>query len=339
MHNKHLIYNNKASNMTVTVMKFIATVFVIYIHGANLFGYSNNDVPQYLVPLKSLFECAVPAFMSISGYLLFMKPLAFMENMKKKVFRLAIPFIIWSLFWVLFELIGYYLMPEKFSNVLSWSPQELLLAVFGIPFFQSPLYSPIWYVRDLFILSIVAPIIDRIVHKYYLFVFVFASAFWFTPFNLHLREAICFFLIGAAISCCKASDNLVKLLDYRIGLVLLVLAIFLSVQSSWILVRVSTLIFLWCFCIFAKLLSENKKIFQICGKNVRYTFFVYVIHGKILSIIQIFYANKLHSLFATIVGYFVIPLLLFYAFIIIARVFQRLLPSVFAVCNGERIKI
>ena len=330
--------NTNNSIATITVIKVVATVFVLYIHGANLFGYSNCEVPRYLIPLMALFECAVPAFMSVSGYLLFRKPLRFGENIKKKTWRLAIPFLIWSIFWIVFELLGHIVMPDKFSNILGWGLKDILMGVFGIPFYQSPLYGPLWYVRDLFLLSIIAPLIERIIRKYPSLVFIFAMVLWFAPFNQHLREAVCFFLIGAAISCYKQSEKLVKLLDYRIGLILLALGVFCSVQSSWIMYRASTMPFLGFFIILANALARTGEIGRFCREKVRFTFFVYVIHGKILSIIQILYATKFPSLSAIIIGYFTISSFLFICCLECGILFQHLMPRLFAFCNGETIR-
>lgn len=324
---------------TVNVMKVVATVFVLYIHGANVFGYSNHEMPQYLFPLKALFSCAVPAFMTVSGFLLFKKPLRFCENMKKKTRRLAIPFFIWSIFWVIFEMIGHVFMPDKFTNVLAWNLEDLVMGVIGVPFYRGPLYGPLWYVRDLFLLSVLAPLIERLVRKYPSIFFCFATVLWFVPLNLHLREAVCFFFIGASIACLRVSDKLVRIIDYKIGVLFLAIGIIGSAfLSSWIMERISTIVFLGFVYIFTKTLSKNKKTELLCDRNVRYTFFIYLVHGKILSIIQILYVAKFPSKSAAIIGYLAIPLLLFFCCLGLAILFKRLLPRLFSFCNGETIR-
>ena len=54
----------------INVLKVVATFLVLYIHGANIYGYSGYNMPVYFRSLAAIANSAVPVFMTVSGYLL-----------------------------------------------------------------------------------------------------------------------------------------------------------------------------------------------------------------------------------------------------------------------------
>lgn len=95
-----------------------------------------------------LATCAVPTFFCISGYLLVynIKKLDFkvyLNKIKKRIFTLFIPFIIWNLL-----ALGYL-----------WSTQQITAKEINFSFiFISPANFPLWFLRDLISLVIVFPV-------------------------------------------------------------------------------------------------------------------------------------------------------------------------------------
>lgn len=102
---------------SITITKVLATVFVVYCHGKNIFGYGNVESPKYLYPIFSLMGTAVPLFMAISGFLMFKKSTTFKENIKNRAKRLLVPFLIWNTIYVCIELTGHKLIPSYFSSI------------------------------------------------------------------------------------------------------------------------------------------------------------------------------------------------------------------------------
>lgn len=128
--------NNKLTNTNyiITSMKVFATILVVYIHGFNIFGYAGLKIPTFFRPFMTIATAAVPVFMLVSAFLLFGKEINWFENLKKKTKRLAIPFLIWSCFWIIMEAIGHVVLPDKFKDVFGWNLTDWLLNIFGIPF-------------------------------------------------------------------------------------------------------------------------------------------------------------------------------------------------------------
>lgn len=115
----------KSKSYTIWMMKIVATFLVVFIHSANIFRYANSFMPSVLTPFSMLANTGVPIFMVVSGYLFFLTQKDWKQNFIKKVKRLALPFFIWSCFWVGVEALGHIVLPGQFENVFGWSPAEI----------------------------------------------------------------------------------------------------------------------------------------------------------------------------------------------------------------------
>ena len=91
----------------------MATFLVVFVHSYNLLGYADyvayNPLLQFC---QMLAATAVLILFAISGYLLFRKDFQWAENMKKKCRTLALPFLVWNVFWLLFEIFGQHVTPQ-----------------------------------------------------------------------------------------------------------------------------------------------------------------------------------------------------------------------------------
>ena len=189
---------------------------VVFIHsnqeGVNLAGGSIVfETPAWLELIKRLGSdiiprCAVPGFFLISGVLLFRKAFSWKENMAKKCRSLAAPYLLLNTLWILFYLIcqslpvvsGFFTQ----SRIASWGLLDWLDAYTG---FRSggPMVYHLWFLRDLFLMNLIAPAIGALTKK-----FPTASAALVLALYL-LRaktryfgitiEAICFFTLGGCL--------------------------------------------------------------------------------------------------------------------------------------------
>lgn len=324
------------TNPTITALKVIATFLVVYIHGANIFGYAGLDAPILFKPFFSLADAAVPVFMLVSGYLLFRKEIVWKENLKKKIFRLAVPFLIWSCFWILIEAVGYIVMPDKFENVFSWSVSNWFLKIIGIPFYVSPLYRPLWYVRDLFLLSVIAPFFQKPLKRFPTLFAIIAIGVWFLPLSNSLREAITFFILGGVIA---TQTKVLGLIRRNCTILVLFLSLALGVGLSFLYndycYRLSILFMVFAVYIGCVSMSCYSIFRRICSCLIPYSFAIYVLHGKLLSIIQILYTRKFASNASTYLGYFILPFLVFWVCYFIALLFKKVGLKLFTVSMGE----
>lgn len=331
----------KGKSHLIWLLKIVATVMVMYIHSANIFGYANMTQPYYVRPFALLANTGVPVFMLISGFLFFRREVKWSDNFKKKLKRLALPFLIWSSLWILFELAGHFIMPSRFEDVLGWSFPEFLNKLIGIPFVTGPLYGPLWYVRDLFIISVFAPLIQKPVRRFPLIFLVCAGVLWFSPVNQMVKQTVVLFIAGGVLSVKSEWISRFKLIDHKFGLLALALGIGFS------LIVIGESYFTYCFYQLA-ILCYISAAFLICNalekrQGVKtfsaflsgYIFVIYVTHGKLLSILQIVYTSKLHGAVLTAAGYFLIPLICFGVCLVFSMAFKKLLPKVYKICTGE----
>lgn len=153
----------------IKVLRFPLAVLVVYIHYApfqrvDLWALTAVDRP-ITTTLYTLFSflvgsVAVPIFVAISGYLYFIKignnfsRAQYIKQSRKRVYTLAIPYLGWiAITWIagiIYNLIKY---DTTFTQLLSETWQNLYYILWA-----GPLYFPFYFIRDLIVLSLLAPL-------------------------------------------------------------------------------------------------------------------------------------------------------------------------------------
>lgn len=158
----------------VRALRFPLILIVVFIH-VPLAGDAGMVLPwqipadgrawyDYVSQLVSfvLGDVAVPMFFLFSGYYMFARPKAwwtgavYREEMTKRIRTLVLPYVIWCTLSLLADQ-GMLLLKGEPSPWASWgeaSSRLLYAYVWG------PENYPLWYLRDLIILSFLAPLID-----------------------------------------------------------------------------------------------------------------------------------------------------------------------------------
>jgi len=201
---------------TITFMRFPLIVLVVAIHVFNI--YPAGDYPgsvagdTYLFLRNGIARCAVPLFFAISGYLFFLKVpreggftgMAYRSRVKKRVVTLLIPYLLWNLPILFFCLknhlgngfwehlgCGFGLLPLEGTN--SFEPSV-------------PYDSPLWYVRDLFVMALLSPIVFLMVRNRYAGAVILsglAVAFccqWIPQYMCLSATSVLFFSFGAYVA-------------------------------------------------------------------------------------------------------------------------------------------
>lgn len=189
---------------------------VVFIHasqdGVNMAGGSVVfETPGWLELLKKLCSdtiprCAVPGFFLIAGVLLFRKPFGWKENMRKKCRSLAVPYLLLNTLWILFYMVCQAVPATAafFSKerILDWSFGDWVEAYLGLRTGEPMVYH-LWFLRDLFVMNLIAPVIGRLVKKipavtaaFVLGLFLFCAKTRYFGITI---EAICFFTLGACL--------------------------------------------------------------------------------------------------------------------------------------------
>ena len=157
-------------------------------------GWDSYEILKILVS-QTLVKVAVPAFFIMSGYLFFSNVEEFTkqiywQKIRRRIKSLLIPYIIWNL-----------LMAVKLNSL-----GTLLSGLW------TPVNMPLWFLRDLMIVSLATPIIYILIKKLGWWLIAILFPIYLTGLYAIQPEpnpyAICFFTLGAILSIKKM--NLVE---------------------------------------------------------------------------------------------------------------------------------
>ena len=242
----------------ISALRLPLIVLVTYAHsyGGVAEGYSliGSGWDSYevlkIVMSQTLVKVAMPTFFVMSGYLFF----ANVEKFNKEIYQqklwrriktLLIPYIIWNL-----------LMAAK-------------LKMFSLSIFWTPANMPLWFLRDLMIVSLLTPIIYIGVRKlgYWLFVLllpIYLTGIWAIQPGLN-PYAICFFTLGAFLSIREMNliDTCLKLeksaYTLTIVLALVMILSYPSVAYSLLLLCFRVVSVMAAFCLAYRIFSRTDK--------------------------------------------------------------------------------
>jgi surface polysaccharide O-acyltransferase-like enzyme len=137
---------------------------IVLLHASAALQYCSGRGVEYsfwTFICSCLMQFALPALFLLSGYLLF-KNYSFKsypQKLLRRVKRLFVPYVIWNFtFVVIYLLIGRY-VPRIGDRVVQFELDTFKGAfskVLGL--FTHPIDGPLWFIRTLFILSIVSPL-------------------------------------------------------------------------------------------------------------------------------------------------------------------------------------
>lgn len=178
-----------------------------------LHGYSVIQIPgEHTAYFKVVYpfalwlgETGVHGFFFISGFLFFLSNKSYLEKITARCHSLLVPYILWNTlvltaFIVAFA-IGY---PQDINGKnmaeLGWTDYLRLFGDRGSYDNGNfvPILCPLWYIRNLIIMSIISPLLYYII-RYTRELFLIITAAWWmtTPHNAFIPQTILFFSLGA----------------------------------------------------------------------------------------------------------------------------------------------
>ena len=248
----------------------------------------------------AIFRASVPVLTFISGYLLFKAKLDlnFIDLLTKKTRTILIPLIVFN---VPLAIAAYFIQSRQLlahDFTLQLYPFNLEVwanAVLGL--FASPINYPLNFLRDLFVLSLLSPIIGLLVRRSPLlgFLVVFVT-FWFNLDGELIQRNVMpiVFCLGAIAA---AHDwNLTKLDKFAVPFLLVfllfcVLIVAFEIESRNYLRLLSPLL-LWPA---ASLLSNNR-VGDWLASLSKYSFLTFLTHGPLLLLASVFYRKAIPGL-------------------------------------------
>lgn len=195
----------------VTWMRFPLIFLIIMLHCYSVQRLEGNHEIFFKViyPFSLwLGETGVPGFFFLSGYLFFLSKKTYLQKLRTRMYTLLIPYLLWNTL-----LLGLYLIAYAFGftqninhkSIIEYNLMDYIRLFWDRGSFNDgnfvPLLCPLWYIRNLLIISILSPLLYYII-RYVRELFIFIVSIWWmaTYNNAFIPQTILFFSLGAYFS-------------------------------------------------------------------------------------------------------------------------------------------
>ncbi len=192
---------------------FILSVLVFFIHISSFAQYGNTDgfISTFNERISFLFResitrFAVPMFFILSGISFFRgyENSKYLNKIRSRMFTLAIPYLLWNTIWMIFDIVCSYTFLSKYFVGRQLFVLSVTNVLKGIFFYEHNI--PFWFVFDLIIFSLAAPLLHLIVRNKYIGIASISLLTILATFGIGIPSsifysstAIIFYLIGAII--------------------------------------------------------------------------------------------------------------------------------------------
>ena len=351
----------KKESEAINMLRVIFTVMVVYIH-SHVGAEKILDQSQWVYGLEyaiseSICRCAVPGFFLISSILLYRRPFFWKNNLKKKIRGILIPYIIMNTFWILFFLIAKRItvfsafFNTSASDIYNWGIREWLNAYLG--FDGLPVLGQTWFLRDLFVVNVLAVLLKKIIDKIPKLWIVILSLLWIFNFEIPVFcisiRAVYFFSLGYYIVKYNIHVKEVKRIpSYILSIAYLILVIadtytHIYVQKTYFINLVGDiahqamillgLLLLTQLAIRARNITNNFAYKEI----LKYNFCIYLFHEMTLTIFRKAILKIAGATTIVQVGcYFFLPIVIIIGCIVFSYLLEIRCPQIFEIVTGSR---
>ena len=177
-------------------LSFLLSILVLFIH--SYFAQDSGDnsfIAVFNHKVSYFFSCsvtrfAVPMFFMLSGISFFKdyNNRKYFQKIKSRIFTLVIPYLLWNTIWLLWEIFTSYSFVAKFSTDGTPFPLTLTNILKGIFFYGCNI--PFWFVFDLILFSIAAPLVFLIIKNKYVGIGTIIGLSILSLFGIHLPENV-----------------------------------------------------------------------------------------------------------------------------------------------------
>lgn len=345
---------DKYISVKLKVISFFSMLLVVFRHAYNLGEnviVAKKECVSFFVQIfvsSGFTSIAVPIFFSISGFFLFLgKKQSFREYfllLNKKFKSLVIPYLFWSIFWFLIYFLKGHYKDYSVTTILN-------------DIFINPIPLQFWFIRDLFGLVVISPLIYLLIKYTNGFIIFILLFIWYFNVLIPLNESIAllFFAIGSYLAIKGINLKLSK--DYSLALILLWLLIlffqtfliFNSKENISILKLIQNnfvinfldksgivlgMLVIWKIydLLFNHIDVANYKWFSITDLS----FFIYAFHLPILWMVPSYiYRFVGHNQFSLLI-YIIAPTLLILFGLVLGTSLKRYMSPFFGIITGGR---
>lgn len=339
-----------------TIISFILSVFVVFIHMSSFSQYSYEGTNAYTILnfsklffKRSFVLVAVPLFFIISGATLFRNynPSQYKNKLISKTKTLLIPFICWNIINMIFSIITSYSFVSNYF--ISRQPFELTLSNILLSIFFYKCNGPFWFIFNLMIFVIATPVINYIMRKKTVGAISIIALILLEAFNLRLPkviffepESIIYYLVGCFIGrhyfnvFIKKSSAKMQILAsilfiiitlYKLCVEYEVIVFFKAVDI------VITIIYALAFWVMTDAII-NKITVRPYMKN---SFFIYAAHINVSAIIiKLFYLALPKAPIMAIFNFIICSTLSVFFICIMCKYLSRFTPQIYKVLSGNR---
>ena len=350
--NTYILSREESSR--INILKYIAIIFVVYIHSYAMYvnfadGTNTFYLPWWLVFFENLVsqtiaQCGVPLFFLTSSILLFKKQRDYKATIQGKIKSLLIPYLIWNSFWIFIFVVLQNLnfsAPYFSGNntpILDSSFSEWL-ALYGIGFrLPYPQDYPLWFMRDLMLVTLLFPVIEKIADRFPKLLFAGAVITLIIPADFPLKAAFLWFCIGACIV--KLQIHMTLFDSISIWKLFLFYAICASIKMmvNWHIINV---LFIYIGIVFwlrvSKSIYNCEKAKNIFLRLSTWTFMIYVAHELTLSSLKKICFRLLPTEpIWLLTEYLLLPIVVIIGCSIAGAILKRATPKLYSVATGAR---
>ncbi|MBP5715194.1 MAG: acyltransferase [Prevotella sp.] len=204
------VINDRLSG-AITWLRFPLIFFIIILHCCTVQSLEGNHDLYYktIYPFSIwLGETGVPGFFFISGFLFYLSKKSYSQKIRTRIRTLLVPYILWNLILLSLYLATYIIGYPQIINgrsITNFNFIDYIRLFWDRGSYDNgnfvPLLCPLWYIRNLLIMSIISPILYYII-RYVREVFLITIAVWWlmTYNNAFIPQTILFFSLGAYFS-------------------------------------------------------------------------------------------------------------------------------------------
>ena len=195
----------------ITWLRFPLIFLIIMLHcySVQRIEGSHDTYFKALYPFSLwLGETGVPGFFFISGFLFFLSKKTYMQKIKTRFHTLLIPYILWNLIMLALYSIAYVIgYPQNINggSLANFQYIDYLRLFWDRGSYDNgnfvPILCPLWYIRNLLIMSLLSPLIYYIIRYVRELFLIVITVWWLTTcHNAFIPQTILFFSLGAYFS-------------------------------------------------------------------------------------------------------------------------------------------